>query len=479
MEMKMKRLLALALVSTLLSTANAAAADTISLNFSGPLPRLITALGEACGTNMVADPALGQKTATISLRNVTCDSALDTIEHTYHIAAHTTATGVLYLSPSTAADQTFSVSIPLINASAVVAAPYMARAVTGLGTIVPDSRNNALVYVGDPAGEPIFRRLVSQFDTPATNGGAIEQVHVRYALASAVAKFVVAGLGEGSPVTIVPDDSTNGLLLSGPPGLMSRAIALVNQFDVPGKLVDVRVTVYDLTPTNDQTNVGFQFGSPQSVSSSSSTTGSTGSSSTTGSVSGTNSFTPNTFQIGFPLKTIAVMGQLNTLISRGNAKLLASPNTLVHVGQEGNILIGETYPSVFQTAGQFGGTVTVQTVNAGIILKVTPLFVGADGAVELQIHAEYSQITGFVQTYPILSNDSVDTVLDARSGDQLTFGGLTVDNESKTVSKLPLIGDIPVLGRLLSNTQTTDNKEQVVFQITPVVEDVTSEGAKN
>jgi type II secretory pathway component GspD/PulD (secretin) len=75
-----------------------------------------------------------------------------------------------------------------------------------------------------------------------------------------------------------------------------------------------------------------------------------------------------------------------------------------------------------------------------------------------------------VQTYPILGNRSVDTVLTAHSGQPIIFGGLTQDNESHTTQKIPLLGDIPLFGALFRNVQTTNLQEQIVFTITPIVE---------
>lgn len=461
----MHRLLALCALATLsfgpasAAPLHASPGQRVSFTYSGPLPRLLSALGQAYGRNVVAGASLEQTNATITLHNVSFRQALETIERAYHLYRQD-VNGITYMGAANASTQDVTVRFPLHYADASTVATNLSQALGSVGTVIPDTRTNALVYAGNPSGIALVQRLIATLDTNGGAGGMqTVTIPLNHTDAKTAAGELQLALGRtGSNATIVPDSDNNTLVVTGPGGAIAQAQAVIGKFDQPARQVDVRVTVYDVTPVNDESNVGLTFG---------------GSPLTGGAPSSSAQMTPNIFNLRWPILTTAINTQLNALISQGHAKVLASPNTVVQNGQEGKILVGETYPLVFQNGGLVGGS-TVTTVNAGVILDVTPIYIGAAGSVSLKLHAEYSQITGFVQSYPILGNRSVDTVLTAQSGQPIVFGGLTESTESTTIGKVPLLGDIPLFGRLFRNVQTTRLKEEIIFQITPTVVGMTS-----
>jgi type II secretory pathway component GspD/PulD (secretin) len=107
-------------------------------------------------------------------------------------------------------------------------------------------------------------------------------------------------------------------------------------------------------------------------------------------------------------------------------------------------------------------------VDVGVKLRLTPT-IGADNTVTAEFHPEYSQITGFNDAFPIIANRKVDSTLRVRDGETIILGGLFSDVDSETVTKFPLLGDLPGLGAFFRNKQRTHNKDEVVFFITPHV----------
>jgi len=128
------------------------------------------------------------------------------------------------------------------------------------------------------------------------------------------------------------------------------------------------------------------------------------------------------------------------------------------------LLVGEQYPVV--TVNQQTGYPSVQTIDVGVRLRLTPT-IGDDGAITAELHPEYSQIIGFNSSFPIIANRKVDATIRVRDGETIVLGGLFEDVDSETVTKFPLLGDLPILGAFFRNRQTSRNKDEVVFFITP------------
>jgi type II secretory pathway component GspD/PulD (secretin) len=135
--------------------------------------------------------------------------------------------------------------------------------------------------------------------------------------------------------------------------------------------------------------------------------------------------------------------------------------------KEADLQIGETYPIVYSTS-VLGGQ-NVQYVDVGVHLRLTPT-IGSDGSVTADLHPEYSEFMGFTPTgYPIVSNRKIDSSLRVRDGQAIVLGGLIRDASNETVSKVPGLGDIPLVGGLFRNRQTNHERDEIVFLITPHV----------
>ena len=153
-----------------------------------------------------------------------------------------------------------------------------------------------------------------------------------------------------------------------------------------------------------------------------------------------------------------------------DAKLLANPRILVVDNEEATFDIVTEHPYVERTITAGSTTETVKFKNVGVKLVVTP-HVAGDNMLRLKIAPEFGVVIGHVQVsssnIPIVDTRKVNTIALVRDGQAVVLGGLRKKETSKQVNKVPLLGDIPVLGHLFRfEGEATTNTELVVF-ITP------------
>jgi len=197
--------------------------------------------------------------------------------------------------------------------------------------------------------------------------------------------------------------------------------------------------------------------------------------------SGIGGFDPlETFQLGVSYFPSGIGAVLQALSTKGLAKILAEPNLLVKSGEEGNFLAGSRIPySVLVSAGGVA-TSSIVFETVGIKLKFKPE-VMENGLIKLKIDpAEVSSIAGTlaVNGYPIIDTRDVRTTVELRDGESLVLAGLLQEEQIKTMSKIPLLGDIPILGALFRSTQNDLTEKELVFFITPKVEQPKAPGVK-
>lgn len=161
--------------------------------------------------------------------------------------------------------------------------------------------------------------------------------------------------------------------------------------------------------------------------------------------------------------------QLHLLVSEGHARVLAKPNLVTVSGGKASFLVGGQIPiPQIQQLGQ----VTVSWRDYGVKLDVEPL-VREDGRIALKVKPEVSsldynnavRVGGF--TIPSLSTRQAETQVILRPGESLAIGGLIQETETQNVDKLPLLGDIPILGALFSSTQFQKDETELAILVTP------------
>jgi pilus assembly protein CpaC len=179
----------------------------------------------------------------------------------------------------------------------------------------------------------------------------------------------------------------------------------------------------------------------------------------------------NPFAVG-PFARVSLLAPtLDLMLQEGHARLLSSPNLVTKPGKEASFLVGGQIPIPVSNGL---GTVTVQYEQYGVQIKVTPTIDG-DGSIDSTIAPEISdldfadgiQLNGF--TVPALKTSKISTDVSTEDGESIVLGGLLRRVEQRTIQKIPLLGDIPILGELFRSTSYQRTDSDVIFVLTPTI----------
>lgn len=168
---------------------------------------------------------------------------------------------------------------------------------------------------------------------------------------------------------------------------------------------------------------------------------------------------------------------INAMAQEDMVKILSSPRVTVRDGKSASIIVGTEVPVItseatspdIQTEGTSGIIRSVQYRSTGVSLQVTPS-VHAKGVVTLEISQEVSEAQSNTTSdisSPIILNRTITTEVVAADGQTVLLGGLIKENKSETVTKVPFLGNIPILGYLFKTTSKGFDRTELVIMITP------------
>lgn len=224
-------------------------------------------------------------------------------------------------------------------------------------------------------------------------------------------------------------------------------------------------------------NLGIQYWSqtPGSNSSSGSSTDNTNSGITVGTAGlfyGGEDFSSTRKHGGWLGSHVAnVNVTLQALINEGKARILSRPSITTMSGKAANILIGGRIPTPVSDGN---GNVSTDWHEYGMKLKIEPV-VDSEDKITSKVHAEVStldyshavKIGSF--SVPGIATREAESEVNVRSGMTMAIGGLINSEDAKIVSKIPLLGDLPIIGRFFRHTTNTRDKREVIILITPTL----------
>jgi pilus assembly protein CpaC len=170
-------------------------------------------------------------------------------------------------------------------------------------------------------------------------------------------------------------------------------------------------------------------------------------------------------------RTVRLVPTLNLVLTSGHARLLSSPNLVTTPGNQATFLVGGEIPYVY-SAGI--GQTSVDWKNYGVQLNVTPTLL-PNGSVESLITPDISnldytnevELNGFY--IPAIKESKLSTDIITAPGQSIIMGGLLERISQRTISKIPLLSDIPILGKLFQSTNYQNSETDVVFILTPEI----------
>lgn len=160
----------------------------------------------------------------------------------------------------------------------------------------------------------------------------------------------------------------------------------------------------------------------------------------------------------------------------GSLEVLSRPSILTRNNQEAQIHVGQEVPFVETTTQSDSGQINTNIVYRpiGIILRVTP-FISPDGLVEMIISPEISSQTeetvpiSNTVSAPVFATRSADTVVTTPNGQTVVIGGMMEDTTTETDRKIPILGDIPLLGNAFKRKIKDKSKTELLIFLTPIV----------
>jgi general secretion pathway protein D len=347
-------------------------------------------------------------------------------------------------------------------------------------SITAEERTNSLILYGDPSWRTHIKDTIAQLDRPIENEGNTTVIYLKYAKAKTLAG-VLRGVGDkilksdqvnnkkpgAVPMfDIQADESTNALVLTAPPNLTASLQKVIDKLDIRREQVHIEAIIVELR--DDKTvELGVSWQTSMSD------RDAFAASQPSGSLSA--SF-PGTIGSGLSLGYIAggnIRAILKALVSDGDTNILSTPSLVTLDNEEASIHVGQNVPFV---TGQYtnndsnAGNNPFQTIerhDVGIKLNVTP-HINEGKTIELKIDQEVSSVDKDSTIEGITTNKrTINTTVLVDDGEVVVLGGLIDNSLSETASKVPLLGDIPVLGHLFRSKSTEYEKKNLMVFLRP------------
>lgn len=399
-----------------------------------------------------------------------------------------------------------------------------------LSQMIADERTNKLIIVANDKAFERIEMLLTHLDTPVPGEG---QVHVYYLenanaeeLASTLASLTQGVGGQRSPrpptpagakgqptvadlfsgeMKITADKGTNSLVIVANNNDYRNLVKVIQQLDIARRQVFVEAVIMEvnLKDTSDF-GVSLHGGSPASVESSDDSVAVLGSQiGSARSLSGILSLAQlGGFLAGlqgpllesFPIPSFSIVMQ--ALQKSSDVNVLSTPHILTSDNEEAEITVGQNVPfqagvtSSLSTSalgaaagaggvnsaalggllGGYGGLIApIQRTNVELKLKIKPQINESD-FIRLQIEEQTEEIAERdPQLGPTTAKRSAKTTIVARDQQTVVIGGLIQERTVKSVEKIPLLGDIPVVGRLFRSTSTEKMKTNLLLFLTPYI----------
>lgn len=250
------------------------------------------------------------------------------------------------------------------------------------------------------------------------------------------------------------------LILTGSAQALHDAKDLIASLDVVPQSVVLDTEILELDE-NSSRNLGLQLGTTSIGTTFSEVAPTPGPNGQPGRLSGFQALTRT---------GIAFQAQVNLLKQNGHARVLADPRITTLSGRTATIRAGDTI-SILTTIG--GGTGTVATTQlesfqTGVTLDITPIITDA-GEMSVALHPIVNSLTGYLNGVPQISTRDTQTTVHLRDNETLVIGGLIQENTQRTESRVPVLGDIPILGHIFRNSNTTSTRNELIIVVTPHV----------
>jgi len=364
--------------------------------------------------------------------------------------------------------------------------------------IAVDERSNSVLLTGDPVTRQQLKNVIRRLDQPLSGEGNTAVVYVQYANAVDL-KPILEGMS-GSiqktekdqqvadvEVSIQVDEALNSLVLTAPPSLLQTMKEVIAKLDVRRAQVLIEAIIVEVTEgTGNDLGISWIAGANEDVVAGWNNTAATTSFDEDGNV-----ITDTINPFSLPLTSLTGAGALhlgylsgtdvrvaiNAIASESNANILSTPTIIALDNEEAEILVGQNVPFITGQQLLSGSNsdpfTTIQREDVGTELKVTPR-VNNNNSVTLEIEQKVENVLPFAEAAEgasdiVTSKREIRTKVLIDDGAILVLGGLIEDKVTETKSKVPLLGDIPGIGRLFRNSSKKVDKTNLMVFLRPKI----------
>lgn len=372
-------------------------------------------------------------------------------------------------------------------------------------SVVADQRSNRLILRGDESFRDKIRVLINKLDQPSSTGGKTKVVRLKHADATDIAELLKGLMGDitneetkgkgqqKTEASVYADDGLNALVLRAEPSVLQELEGVIEQLDVRRAQVLIEAAIVEISENTDN-KLGIQwalFDGGASVpgaftnfseigvgtvdilsaliAKENSSDGEIDASSLGGASNGL------TLGVGDVNKGGLGWGALiQALEGDAGANVLSTPKVITMDNQESSIIVGQNIPIITGQSSSGGSSTsdpftTIEREDVGVKLIVTPSISEGD-LVRLEIEQEISGVTESTAGADIITTKrQIKTNVLADNGETIVLGGLIRDDVSQSESKVPLLGDIPWLGRLFRSSSTVVTKQNLLVFLKPTI----------
>ena len=369
-------------------------------------------------------------------------------------------------------------------------------------SVVADQRSNRLILRGDEPFREKMRELIGKLDQPSSTGGKTKVVRLKHADAEGLAELLkglmgtissegAKGKNQKSEATVYADESINALVIRAEPSVIQELDGVIEQLDIRRAQVLIEAAIVEISDANDNA-LGIQWamfdkgGSVPGVFTNFSEIGISAanvlgalvaSDGDDDGIDATALGAPSqgiTAGVGATSGNVSWGALIQALEGDASANVLSTPKLITMDNQESSIIVGENIPVITgQSTSSGAGTAdpftTIERQDVGVKLIVTPS-ISEGNLVRLEIEQEISGVKDSTAGADITTTKrQIKTNVLADNGETIILGGLISDNVTMSESKVPLLGDIPWLGRLFTSTSASVNKQNLIVFLRPTI----------
>ncbi len=264
-------------------------------------------------------------------------------------------------------------------------------------------------------------------------------------------------------VTIIPDPNTNSLIVVTAPENMELIRQILGQLDRVPEQVMIETLIVEAT-LDKSLKLGVEWNYAQNPA-----FGNPGTSGNVNTNFGLQNANPALNGLRYTLTGGNFSAFLNALASDDKFQVLSSPRIFTSNNVEAEINISQSVPYILSTREDVNGNLTFQYSfqDVGIVLNVVP-HISSDGTVTMDVTQTANDLQGFTDfNAPIVNQRQAFTTVSVKDGETIALGGMMRNTVTSKVRKLPLLGDIPLLGELFKSRENQDVKTELLVFLTP------------